>query len=114
VNYIGFQDPKDFLIAYEDMLDFLQDQSNWISMEQELSLKGVKAMTFYDVVLDYILMDAFEDIESPPSSVMAVVQNRWLSNGFKETVCILSLRIHLQQVQALFVLCAKGLEKESG
>ncbi|XP_069687516.1 mitoguardin isoform X2 [Periplaneta americana] len=79
------KDPKDFLIAYEDMLDFLQEQSNWISMEQELSLKGVKSMTFYDVVLDYILMDAFEDLESPPSSVTAVVQNRWLSNGFKET-----------------------------
>jgi hypothetical protein len=84
---VGFQDPKDFLIAYEDMLDFLQDEHNWVSMEQELSLKGVKAMTFYDVVLDYILMDAFEDLESPPSSVTAVVQNRWLSNGFKETVC---------------------------
>ena len=69
------------------MLDFLQDECNWVSMEQELSLKGVKAMTFYDVVLDYILMDAFEDLESPPSSVTAVVQNRWLSNGFKETVC---------------------------
>jgi hypothetical protein len=79
------KDPKDFLIAYEDMLDFLQDERNWVSMEQELSLKGVKAMTFYDVVLDYILMDAFEDLESPPSSVTAVVQNRWLSNGFKET-----------------------------
>ncbi|KAJ9574967.1 hypothetical protein L9F63_007857, partial [Diploptera punctata] len=79
------KDPKDFLIAYEDMLDFLQDSSKWASMEQELSLKGVKAMTFYDVVLDYILMDAFEDLESPPSSVTAVVQNRWLSDGFKET-----------------------------
>ncbi|PSN51935.1 Mitoguardin [Blattella germanica] len=78
------KDPKDFLIAYEDMLDFLQDQSNWVSMEQELSLKGVKSMTFYDVVLDYILMDAFDDLESPPASVTAVVQNRWLSNGFKE------------------------------
>lgn len=30
-------------------------------------------------------MDAFEDLESPPSSVMAVIQNRWLSKGFKET-----------------------------
>lgn len=77
------------------MLEFLQDHSNWISIEQELSLKGVKAMTFYDIVLDYILMDAFEDIESPPSSVMAVVQNRWLSSGFKESVCMLTLRICL-------------------
>ncbi|XP_067002521.1 mitoguardin [Anabrus simplex] len=79
------KDPKDFLIAYEDMLDFLQEKSFWSNLEQELSLKGVKAMTFYDVVMDYILMDAFEDLESPPSSVTAVVQNRWLSNGFKET-----------------------------
>lgn len=55
-------------------------------MEQELSARGVKAMTFYDIVLDYILMDAFEDLDSPPSSVLAVVQNRWLSNGFKESV----------------------------
>lgn len=55
-------------------------------MEIELSARGVKAMTFYDIVLDYILMDAFEDLDSPPSSVLAVVQNRWLSNGFKESV----------------------------
>ena len=46
----------------------------------------VKNFTFYDVVLDFILMDAFDDLEHPPSSVIAVVNNRWLSNGFKETV----------------------------
>lgn len=68
------------------MLLFLQDDDVWSEVERELSLKGVKAMTFFDVVLDYILMDAFEDLESPPSSVTAVVQNRWLSNGFKESV----------------------------
>ncbi|XP_014256635.1 mitoguardin isoform X2 [Cimex lectularius] len=80
------KDPKDFLIAYEEMLHFISsDGKIWSDIEKELSLKGVKAMTFYDVVLDYILMDAFEDLEVPPSSVTAVVQNRWLSNGFKES-----------------------------
>ncbi|XP_065163506.1 mitoguardin isoform X2 [Atheta coriaria] len=79
------KDPKDFLIGYEELLRYVQETSNWRDMEEELSSKGVKALTFYDVVLDYILMDAFEDLESPPSSVTAVVQNRWLSNGFKET-----------------------------
>lgn len=68
------------------MLTFLQDEKCWEAMELELSARGVKAMTFYDIVLDYILMDAFEDLDSPPSSVLAVVQNRWLSNGFKESV----------------------------
>ena len=43
-------------------------------------------MSFYDIVLDFILMDAFDDLANPPSSVLTVVQNRWLSNGFKETV----------------------------
>lgn len=81
-----FQDPKEFIIAYEDMMSYLQDKRNWEDFETELYAREVKAFTFYDVVLDYILMDAFEDLESPPSSVTAVVQNRWLSNGFKETV----------------------------
>ena len=43
-------------------------------------------MNFFDIVIDFILFDAFDDLESPPSSVTSVVQNRWLSNGFKETV----------------------------
>ena len=43
-------------------------------------------MNFFDIVLDFILMDAFDDLEAPPSSVTAVVQNRWLSDGFKESV----------------------------
>lgn len=67
------------------MLRYIQDPNNWRELEEELCSKGVKALTFYDIVLDYILMDAFEDLDSPPSSVMAVIQNRWLSNSFKET-----------------------------
>lgn len=68
------------------MLSFLQDVESWDTIEQELSGKGVKALTFYDILLDYILMDAFDELESPPSTVTAVVQNKWLSNRFKESV----------------------------
>lgn len=78
------KDPKDALQAYDAMLDFLTE-CDWGEVESELQGRGVKALTFYDVVLDFILMDAFEDLENPPSSVTAVVQNRWLSNGFKES-----------------------------
>lgn len=46
----------------------------------------VVCMGFFDIVLDFILMDAFEDLENPPSSVLAVLRNRWLSDSFKETV----------------------------
>jgi len=59
-----------------------------------LKKRGVVALTFYDVLLDFILLDAFEDLEKPPSSVIAVVQNRWLSNNFKESVsCVLFVNL---------------------
>lgn len=76
------------MVGYEAMLLFLQDPNNWPAIEKELELRNVKAMTFYDVVLDFIILDAFKDLDSPPTSVTAVVQNRFLSNGFKETVII--------------------------
>ncbi|XP_035683768.1 mitoguardin 2-like isoform X4 [Branchiostoma floridae] len=79
------KDPKDFQQAFEDMLRYCEDSSNWESMAEELRARGVMCLSFYDVVLDFILLDAFDDLANPPSSVTAVVQNRWLSNGFKET-----------------------------
>lgn len=82
---LGDKDPKDFIVGYETMLSHLEDPVNWQRAEIELSLRGVKAMTFYDIVLDFIILDAFKDLDSPPGSVMAVIQNRFLSNGFKET-----------------------------
>lgn len=68
------------------MLSWAKTDAHWKEASIELATRGVKKMTFYDIVMDYILMDAFEDLESPPSSVIAVIQNRWLSKGFKETV----------------------------
>lgn len=85
---LGDKDPKDFLVGYEAMLEFLQDQHNWPAIQSELEARNVKAMTFYDVVLDFIILDAFKDLDAPPASVTAVVNNRFLSNGFKETVNI--------------------------
>lgn len=50
------------------------------------NLIQVKNLNFYDVVLDFILMDSFEDLENPPTSIQNVVNNRWLNSSFKETV----------------------------
>lgn len=79
------REPDDFYTAYDEMMDYVYKSSNWPQMEEELKGRGVKCFTFYDIVLDFILMDAFDDLSNPPSSVITVVQNRWLSNGFKET-----------------------------
>jgi hypothetical protein len=82
---LGDKDPKDFIIGYERMLSFMNEPLGWSQTELELSERGVKAMTFFDIVLDFIILDAFRDLECPPGSVLAVVNNRFLSNGFKET-----------------------------
>uniref|UniRef100_A0A669DDN0 Mitoguardin 2 n=1 Tax=Oreochromis niloticus TaxID=8128 RepID=A0A669DDN0_ORENI len=78
--------PKAFLESYEDMLLYTQREETWPITKMELEGRGVVCMNFFDIVLDFILMDAFEDLESPPSSVVAVLRNRWLSDSFKETV----------------------------
>jgi hypothetical protein len=89
------------------MITYVENSENWPQMEEELRDRGVcqsmssdstihqcvfnspqvQMVNFFDIVLDFILLDSFDDLDSPPSSVLTVVQNRWLSNGFKETVC---------------------------
>ncbi|XP_063100354.1 mitoguardin 2 isoform X2 [Cavia porcellus] len=77
--------PKGFLESYEEMLSYALRPETWASTRLELEGRGVVCMGFFDIVLDFILMDAFEDLENPPSSVLAVLRNRWLSDSFKET-----------------------------
>ncbi|KAM9306318.1 mitoguardin 2 [Pholidichthys leucotaenia] len=77
--------PKAFLESYDDMLLYTKREETWPITKMELEGRGVVCMSFFDIVLDFILMDAFEDLEGPPSSVVAVLRNRWLSDSFKET-----------------------------
>ncbi|XP_059839769.1 mitoguardin 1 isoform X7 [Hypanus sabinus] len=79
------KNPKRFVEVFEDMMFFLQQTDHWETTQRELASRGVKYMNFYDVVLDFILMDSFEDLENPPSSIQNIVNNRWLNNSFKET-----------------------------
>lgn len=77
--------PKGFLESYEELLSYARCPETWATTRLELEGRGVVCMSFFDIVLDFILMDAFEDLENPPSSVLAVLRNRWLSDSFKET-----------------------------
>ncbi|XP_027035380.1 mitoguardin 2 isoform X1 [Tachysurus fulvidraco] len=81
----GNKSPKAFLESYQDMLLYTQREETWPTTKMELEGRGVVCMNFFDIVLDFILMDAFEDLENPPTSVVAVLRNRWLSDSFKET-----------------------------
>ncbi|XP_013928907.1 PREDICTED: protein FAM73B-like [Thamnophis sirtalis] len=76
---------KGFLESYDEMLHYTLRQGTWPSTQKELEGRGVVCMNFFDIALDFILMDALEDLENPPSSVVAILRNRWLSDSFKET-----------------------------
>ncbi|XP_051984412.1 mitoguardin 1-like isoform X2 [Xyrauchen texanus] len=77
--------PKRFEEVFGEMICFLEKEDHWENTEIELSSRGVKHLNFYDIVLDFILMDSFEDLENPPISILNVVNNRWLNSSFKET-----------------------------
>lgn len=79
------RDPKDYLTHYERMLEFLNEEISLPIMQEELGLRGVKCINFYDVVIEFVLLDAFEEVEKPPSSIKAILQNRWISASFRET-----------------------------
>lgn len=70
--------------AFAALLEWLGKGGAIESMEEELRGRRVPKISFYDVVLDFILMDAFEDLAQPPSAVFAVTQNRFLSASFKQ------------------------------
>uniref|UniRef100_A0A8D3AK65 Mitoguardin 1 n=1 Tax=Scophthalmus maximus TaxID=52904 RepID=A0A8D3AK65_SCOMX len=77
--------PKTFEEVFEEMICFLEHTEHWENTEVELATRGVKHLNFYDIVLDFILMDSFEDLENPPVSIQNVINNRWLNSSFKET-----------------------------
>ncbi|XP_061695028.1 mitoguardin 1 [Syngnathoides biaculeatus] len=77
--------PKRFEEVFEEMMCFLEQKEHWDNTALELATRGVKHLNFYDIVLDFILMDSFEDLENPPISIQNVVNNRWLNSSFKET-----------------------------
>ncbi|NXP72789.1 MIGA1 protein, partial [Ramphastos sulfuratus] len=79
------KNPKKFEDVFDEMIQFLEQTDHWDNTEMELAARGVKNLNFYDVVLDFILMDSFEDLENPPISIQNVVNNRWLNSSFKET-----------------------------
>ncbi|XP_053325260.1 mitoguardin 1 isoform X2 [Spea bombifrons] len=93
--------PKRFEDVYDQMMRYLERPEVWTDVEEELCGRGVKNINFYDIVLDFILMDSFEDLENPPLSIQNIVKNRWLNNSFKETAVASSCYSVLKQKRQL-------------
>ena len=75
--------PSMMLKAYEKFIFYSQTTDGDKQLE-EVKHRGVAMFNVYDMVLDYMILDAFNDLESPPSAVAAILQNRWLGDSFKE------------------------------
>eukprot|EP00118_Oscarella_pearsei_P002051 m.9320 g.9320 ORF g.9320 m.9320 type:complete len:498 (+) comp21271_c0_seq1:36-1529(+) len=87
-------DTREFQKKYDSLIAWVSDEKNWPTVERELAGRGVPCYTFYDIVLDFVLIDAFEDAEKPPSAIVTVLGNRWLTQGFKKTAfttCVWSI-----------------------
>lgn len=41
-------------------------------------------LSFYDIVLDYMILESFDDLENPPLPVKTIISNQWLSSRFRE------------------------------
>lgn len=80
----SLRDPTECLSAFDGMLAYVSDASNHAFISEEISQRNIPLVSFYDLVLDYILLESFDDLESPPSAVTSVANNRWLSSGFRE------------------------------
>lgn len=70
--------------AYYCLLDFVLNESNRETIERETSSRGIAMVNFYDVVLDYMVLESYDDLNSPPSAIKAVLTNRWLSANFRQ------------------------------
>lgn len=79
------RDAKPFCLAFDTVVTFVEDPGNWDVMKEELTERRVVDITFYDVVLDFTLLDAFDDLDNLPSTIVSVLQNHWLTDGMKES-----------------------------
>ena len=74
---------EECLDIYKDMIDFISKAENFDTVMEELGSRNIPILSFYDLVLDYIILDSFEDLENPPSAIISVVNQRWFGDTFK-------------------------------
>ncbi|KAH9414383.1 mitoguardin isoform X2 [Dermatophagoides pteronyssinus] len=80
----SLRDSNECIKAYYTFLDFVQNEDNLSTIEMEIEPRNIPLVSFYDIVLDYMLLESFDDIENPPSAVKSIISNQWLSASFRE------------------------------
>ncbi|XP_046908186.2 mitoguardin isoform X2 [Dermatophagoides farinae] len=80
----SLRDSNECIKAYYTFLDYAQNDDYVATTEMELEPRKIAMVSFYDIVLDYMLLESFDDIENPPSAVKSIISNNWLSASFRE------------------------------
>uniref|UniRef100_A0A0N4ZE67 Mitoguardin n=1 Tax=Parastrongyloides trichosuri TaxID=131310 RepID=A0A0N4ZE67_PARTI len=79
------KDPTDFFDAFDSMIEYLKEPNIEESMIAELLPRKIPEINLWDVLLDYIVLDAFDDLRRPPSAFMALIKNPFFSQSNKES-----------------------------
>ncbi|CAD5229185.1 unnamed protein product [Bursaphelenchus okinawaensis] len=79
------KDPKEFYIAFDRMVEYLQKPENYEQVCFELKQRRVECLNIWDVLFDFILLDSFDDLKKPPSGTAALVKNSFLSQSMRES-----------------------------
>ena len=61
------QDSSQCLAQLQELLDYVCDESNHESMKAEVAVRRIPCINFYDLVIDYIILESFDDSEDPTS-----------------------------------------------
>ena len=79
------KDTNSFTEAFREMISFVKVPQNTATINKELNSRNIKIVGFWDVAIDFALLDAFTDLDNLPAPVTMVTQNRWLTPGLRES-----------------------------
>lgn len=80
-------DLESCLCAYDKLLSYVADESNHEDIEKEIKMRKIPVLSFYDLVVDYIILESLDDLENPPAVVSSIVSNTWVSSKFRQSAC---------------------------
>lgn len=75
------------LEAYEALLKFVADIDNHDLILSEINNRSIPLLSFYDLVVDYIILESLDDLNNPPAVVTSLLSNTWVSSKFRQSAC---------------------------
>lgn len=83
------QATDDFVLAFDRLNAEVVARANTVGIEvalREYAGRGVTNFTFFDMVIDYYILDAFDDIKKLPAAATSVIASGWVPLSVKQKV----------------------------